>query len=260
MRRKSDLRRSNEQSSRSGISFSAEETRKLALIGGCTLALFGLTRKSKSGLALATMGGLMAYAGSKQQDAARFHAESSFSVNCSPQTAFQFWRNLENLPRFMRHLDSVRDLGNGRSEWAAIGPLDTRVQWTAEIVNERENAFIAWRSLPGSDLHNSGSVEFKPAPGGRGTLVTVRMDYEPAAGAVGKAAAAILGKNPDFAIREDLRRFKALLEAGEIPTTEGQPHGPRSALISALHTAYPEKRKPTEFAVGERQMRRRRAS
>jgi hypothetical protein len=86
------------------------------------------------------------------------------------------------------------------------------------------------------------------------------MEYAPPGGALGKVAAAIFGKDPEFTMREDLRRFKALLEMREIPTTEGQPHGPRSAVISAVHTVYPERRKPTEYSAGERVAAQRRAS
>lgn len=260
MEKQYNLQRSNGRSDGAGLSLNADQTRKIALIGGCTLAVFGLTRKSTSGLALATIGGLMAYSGTKQRQDAQFHAESSFAISCSPETAFRFWRKLENLPLFMRHLDSVKETANGRSEWTAIGPMQTRLHWTAEIVDERENQFISWRSLPGSDLHNSGSVEFKQAPGNRGTIVSVRMYYEPPAGPLGKAVAMLVGKDPNFTVREDMRRFKALLEAGEIPTIEGQPHGSRSAMISAMHRAYPEKRKPSEAYVNEQFAEQRRAS
>jgi uncharacterized membrane protein len=231
------------------------------LIGGGALALYAATRRSKSAVALATAGGLLAYGGSKlQQQLQKFRAQSSFVIDCSPEEAYRFWRNLQNLPLFMRHLESVRVIDERRSEWTAIGPLDTRLRWKAEIVEERENEFIAWRSIPGSEFHNRGSVEFRRAPGNRGTIVTATMEYEPPAGALGKVAAAILGKDPESTMREDLRRFKALIEAGEIPTIEGQTHGPRSALVAAIQNVHPERRKPSEFRVSERMTAERRAS
>lgn len=227
-------------------------------IGGGALAFYAARHRSKSGVAL---GGLLAYGGTKVQGKPRkFRAEASFAINCSAQEAYRFWRDFENLPLFMRHLDSVRSAEDGRTEWTAIGPLDSRLQWKAEIVDDQENQRIAWRSVAGSDFHNRGSVEFRPAPGNRGTIVTAIMEYEPPAGSLGRAAAAVFGKHPEFTIREDLRRFKALMEMGEIPTTEGQPHGPRSAMVSTMHAVYPARRKPSEFEVGEQFTEQRRAS
>jgi uncharacterized membrane protein len=135
----------------------------------------------------------------------------------------------------MSHLESVRVLGDRRSEWVARGPLQTPIKWTAEIVDERENQWVVWRSTPDSLVPNNGSVQFRRAPGNRGTEVTVVMQYIPPAGPGGKAFAALFGKHPWHIIREDLRHFKQLLEAGEIPTTVGQPHGRRSAFIQAKH-------------------------
>jgi uncharacterized membrane protein len=143
------------------------------------------------------------------------------TINRSPQDLFNFWRNLENLPRFMRHLESVQNFGQ-RSHWVARGPLGVRVEWDAEIYRERPNEMIAWRSLEGADVDNTGSVHFTPAPVGRGTEVRVVLKYDPPAGKAGAAVAKLFGKAPEQQIREDLRRFKQLMEAGEVPTTEGQ--------------------------------------
>ncbi|PYP93452.1 MAG: cyclase [Candidatus Angelobacter sp. Gp1-AA117] len=222
------------------------------LAGAGALAVLAATRKSKTGVALALTGGLLAhYFTNGAGTPAKFHAQASFALNTTPDKAYRMWRNFENLPLFMRHLESVTVKGDRRSQWTAIGPLGRQVTWEAEIVDEKNDEWIIWRSLPGSDLSNTGSVEFHTAPGGRGTIVTAVMDYEPPAGAIGRAFATMLGKNPQFALREDLRRFKALLEAGEIPTIEGQPHGPRSTLVKAIHAVYPEKRKPTESTARE---------
>jgi uncharacterized membrane protein len=217
------------------------------LVAGSALAVYGVTRRSKVGLSLAAAGGLMAFRGAKIGAQPReLRAQTSFAVNCSPAEAYQVWRSFENLPLFMRHLESVKSIGDRRYEWTARGPMDVEVRWTAEIVDDHENGRIVWRSLPESDFHISGFVEFRSAPGGRGTIVSVSIQYELPAGPLGKIVAAIFGKDPEFTIREDLRRFKALLEAGEISTTDGQSHGPRSILVAAMHAAYPERRKESE--------------
>lgn len=226
------------------------------LLGGGMLTVYALKRKRP---ALAAAGGLIAYRGMKM-GTTKFHARASFVINCEPETAYRMWRVLENLPIFMRHLEAVREQSDGRSEWTAIGPMNTRIRWRAEITEDRKNEFLAWRSTEDSEFQNWGSVEFRPAPGNRGTIVTAEMEYTPPAGALGKAAAAIFGKDPEFTMREDLRRFKALIEMREIPTTEGQPHGPRSAVVSTIHKVYPEKRKTTEYRAGERVAAQRRAS
>jgi uncharacterized membrane protein len=220
------------------------------LLGGSALAVYAVTRRRPS-IALAAAGGLIAYRGAKMETR-KFRARASFAINCSPETTYQFWRVLENLPIFMRHLESVREQGDGRSEWTAIGPMKTRIRWKAEITEDRANEFLAWRSTEDSDFQHWGSVEFRRAPGNRGTIVTAEMEYAPPAGALGKAALAIFGKDPEFTMREDLRRFKALIEMHEIPTTEGQPHGPRSAVVSAIDAVQAEKRKPSEYQAGER--------
>lgn len=217
-----------------------------AIVGGSALAVLGVTRRSKAGIVMAAAGGALAYGGVRMSPAP-IHAEASFIVNVEPEEAYRFWLNLENLPKFMSHLESVRDLGNGRSEWVARGPMRMNIKWTAEIVDRRENQWLVWRSDPSSTLPNSGSVQFRRATGGRGTAVTVAMQYMPPTGAVGKAVAALFGKHPEHAVREDLRHFKQLIETGEIPTTEGQSHGPRSLKIKAKHAIYEDDRpKPVE--------------
>jgi len=197
------------------------------MIGGSILAVYGITRRSKSGAALAAAGGLLAFNNLRQQTkATKAPAHASFAINCSPQEAYRMWRNFENLPRFMRNLESVKVNGN-ESEWTALGPMEKKLCWKAEIVEDRENERIVWRSLPGADIENRGSIEFRPGTAGRGTIVTVDMFYSPPAGMIGQAVSTLTGKDPSFTVREDLRKFKAILEAGEVPTTMGQPHGPR---------------------------------
>ena len=197
---------------------------------GAAMAAYGLSRRSRGGLVLAAAGGLVAVSNQViQQRGRQFNAKASFVVNTTPEEAYRFWRDFENLPHFMRYLESVRSTGPGETEWVASGPLGQQVRWKALLVEEVDNQRIAWKSTPDSRIKNQGSVDFHREPNGRGTIVTVDMSYEPTAGPVGRAVAAIFGKNPEFTVREDLRRFKALIEAGEVPTTIGQPHGPRGA-------------------------------
>jgi uncharacterized membrane protein len=130
---------------------------------------------------------------------------------------YQFWRTLENLPLFMAHLERVTDLGGGRSHWVARGPAGVRVEWDAEIINDVENQVIAWRSLPGADVDSAGSVNFDAMRAGQSTQVTVRLQYAPPAGRAGGWVATLFGREPSQTIREDLRRLKQLMEAGEVP-------------------------------------------
>jgi uncharacterized membrane protein len=129
---------------------------------------------------------------------------------------YRFWARLENLPRFMRHLITVSDLGGGRSHWAARGPAGVTVEWDAEIINEIPNRVLAWRSLPGGDVTSAGSVTFEPARAERGTQLTVTLQYAPPAGPLGRTVALLFGREPSQTIREDLRTLKQILEAGEV--------------------------------------------
>ncbi|MEH0973130.1 SRPBCC family protein [Micromonospora sp. CPCC 205546] len=151
--------------------------------------------------------------------------EVAVTVNRSPAEAYRFWRDLENLPRFMSHLESVRADDLRRSHWIARGPAGRPVEWDAEIVDDRPNRSIAWRSLPGTRVPNAGRVLFVPAPGDRGTEVRVRLRYAPPAGALGRAVAKLFGEEPEQQVRDDLRRFKQVVETGEVVRSEGSPDG-----------------------------------
>lgn len=198
------------------------------LFGAGAPIVYGLSRRSKSGTVLATAGGVLVFKAAKSQlSSDRSSAKATFLVNSSSQKAYDLWRNFENLPHFMSHLKSVRALDGQRSEWVAFGPMDREVRWTAEITEDRQNERISWRALPGSEIENSGFVEFRPDPQNRGTFVTAQVQYGLPGGPVSVGLATMLGKHPEFVVREDVRRFKALVEAGETPTTVGQTHGPR---------------------------------
>jgi uncharacterized membrane protein len=144
----------------------------------------------------------------------------SIVINSSPEELYQFWRDFENLPRFMHHLESVRVEGEGRSHWVATAPAGTTVEWDAEITEDRPNELIAWRSLEGADVYNRGSVRFERAPGGRGTIVRVEIDYDPPGGRLGAAVAKLFGEEPEQQVGSDLRRFKQVIETGEVVLSE----------------------------------------
>jgi uncharacterized membrane protein len=127
---------------------------------------------------------------------------------------YAFWRDFENLPRFLDHLESVIDVGEGRSHWIARGPAGVHVEWDAELLNEEALVRIAWRSLPNPYVHHAGSVHFRPSPAGHGTEVRVILSYEPPGGKVGASVARLLGATPGRQIQKDLQNLKALLESG----------------------------------------------
>jgi uncharacterized membrane protein len=149
----------------------------------------------------------------------------SIVINSSPEELYQYWRDFENLPRFMHHLESVKVTGEGRSHWVATAPAGTTVEWDAEITEDRPNELIAWRSLEGADVYNSGSVRFERAAGGRGTIVRVEIDYDLPGGGLGAAVAKLFGEEPEQQVGSDLRRFKQVIETGEVVISEGTRRG-----------------------------------
>ncbi len=143
--------------------------------------------------------------------------EESVTINRPVLEVYRFWRNFENLPRFMDHLESVTVSDDTHSHWVAKGPAGTRVEWDAIVHNEVEDELIAWRSLPGAEVNNAGSVHFTPTPEGSGTDVRVVLSYEPPAGKLGAAVAKLLGEEPSQQVADDLRRFKQVLDSGDVP-------------------------------------------
>jgi uncharacterized membrane protein len=140
--------------------------------------------------------------------------EESVVLNRPRGEVYRFWRNLENLPRFMDHLEAVTVLDERRSHWTAKGPAGSRVEWDAEIHNEIPNELIAWRSLEGSEVDNAGSVHFVPTENGD-TEVRVVLRYDPPAGKLGATVARLFGEDPSRQVADDLRRLKQVVEAGE---------------------------------------------
>lgn len=208
----------------------------LALGSGALLLLVGASRRSIVGALLAASSAPLLYRGitghwptlgngSTQSDSTKtalggdcgMHVRESIRLEVPLPEVYVFWRRLENLPRFMTHLDRVTEISDGKSHWVAVGPAGLDVEWDAEIINEVENKLIAWRSLPGSDVVTAGSVNFDAARAGRSTQVSVHLQYAPPAGKAGALIASLFGREPSQTIREDLRHFKQLLEAGETP-------------------------------------------
>jgi len=154
------------------------------------------------------------------------HVEEAVTVQAPAGQVYTFWRDFNNLAKFMKHVKSVEVLDEKKSHWVVEGPAGKNVEWDAEIINEEEGKLISWKSLPGAEVDNTGTVQFREAPAGRGTEVRVTMEYLPPAGKLGLAIAKVFGKTPGAEVRDDLRRLRQIIETGEVPTTEGQPRGP----------------------------------
>jgi uncharacterized membrane protein len=148
-----------------------------------------------------------------------------FTLTPPPDVLFRFWRGFSEFPRFMRHVRKVEELDDRRSHWVVDGPGGRTYEWNSEIVEEIPDRLIRWRTVGDADVRHGGRVEFRPATGGRGTVAEVRLSFEPPGGDAGASLAKLLGDDPEAGIREDLRRFKRLVETGEIPTTVGQSSG-----------------------------------
>lgn len=166
------------------------------------------------------------------------HVEKTFAVNRPARDCYDRWRRFEELPRFMKHVESVTVGGPGLTHWVATAPGGATVEWDAEITNDQPGRLLAWRSLEDSDVDHSGVVRFDPGPDERSAIVRVEMHYKPPAGRIGAAIARLFGEEPSQTIEEDLRRFKRMMETGEIPTTEGQAAGRRSALFRLLRKGH----------------------
>lgn len=221
--------------------------RWVSVLSGGGLVLAGLaTRRPLMGILTALTGGALVYRGATGHcpmygtlgiDTAHhkgstavpaqqgYKVEESLTIARPRDELYRYWRDLQNLPRTMRHIKSVEPLDERRSRWTALGPMDMEVQWEAEIFNERENEMIAWRSVEEGDVQTAGSVHFEALPHDRGTRLRVSMKYNPPAGKLGANLATLLGQSVESEIREDLRRFKSTMEAGEVATTGGQPTG-----------------------------------
>lgn len=201
-----------------------------------------------SGVALAGIGGLDLYAAlrttgngnGRHAGGARHRTlQAAVTVRCPPEKAYRFWRDLENLPTFMYHLQSVTCRADGESHWVANAPAGQTVEWDAQITEDDPNKRIAWQSLPGSVVENGGSVEFTPTARGDGTEVRVRIGYYIPGGVLAKAAATLFGESPEQQVNDDLRRFKQIVETGEVLRSDGSPEGTSAARQLHQHSAQP---------------------
>ena len=219
-----------------------KKERAVSLAGGAALALFGLSKRSKGGALLALLGGVLALRGATghchakaamdkkggESDIGDEHEKSKeapghngilvtkqVTIDKSPDELYAFWRKLENLPQFMQHLESVEETGEKTSHWVAKAPLNNSVSWDAEIIRDEPGHLLEWRSIEGSTIPNSGSVRFV-AVEDRGTEVKVNIEYQPPLGALGAAVAKLFGEEPQIQVDDDLKRFKQLMETGEI--------------------------------------------
>ncbi len=215
--------------------------RWVSTVGGSALTVYGMKNRS---LVWTLVGGILVYRGlsghcyvyealnintmgngQSRSEQRAIEIETAITINREPEELYQYWRTFENLPHFMKHIDDVTIQDDTHSHWRIKMPAETRLEWDAEITQDRKNEMIAWQSLPNADVDNHGSVRFIPAPGGRGTRVHVDMSYKPPAGAVGHTLAKLFNVVTAQQVKEDLRRFKSLMETGEIPTITGQPSG-----------------------------------
>jgi uncharacterized membrane protein len=216
-------------------------------VAAATAAVAGLAILDT--LAGLKLGGTAADATSLRARRERASAKAkAITVNCSPEEAYRFWRDLSNLPRFMAHLESVRMIDERRSHWVAKAPAGTTVEWDAEIIDDRPNEFFAWRASAGAKVVSHGTVRFQRAPGGRGTEVLVEIRHEAPGGAFGSVIAKVFGEAVGLHVASDLRRFKQLMETGEIVKSD-------SSIYPGPHPAQPPAR-----LEGPRQARRDRPS
>jgi uncharacterized membrane protein len=227
----------------------AQIERAGSLAVATTLMLYGVSRRSTAGIGIAIAALPLIYFGALGQwpaalsrfgelkdgqddTRARLSGERGVIVHEAVRLerpiaeVYQFWRRLEHLPRFMAYLSTVTESDDHRSHWVARGPGGVLVEWDAEIINEVENQVIGWQSLPGGDVTVAGSVNFDTVRGGQSTQVTVRLQYAPPAGRVGSFVSMLAGREPAQTVREDLRRLKQILEAGELA------QAPRSESMS----------------------------
>ena len=203
-----------------------------SIAGGAGLLLYGLSRRSLGGIAVAVLGGALIHRGATGHcalyrslgiNSRQLNTETgvpgnkgikvtkTITIDRAPIDVYRFWRNLENLPRFMEHVQSVREIDERRSHWIVKGPAGADVEWTAQILTDRESELISWESLPGAEVQNAGSVRFQPLNGGASTEVKVSLQYLPPAGVVGAAVAKLFGEAPDQQLDADLARFKELM-------------------------------------------------
>jgi uncharacterized membrane protein len=224
-----------QETSKHGNGSMTDKEKWASIIGGGAMVLGGLQQRSLRGVLMAIAGGSMIYHGTTSEKSITetvsdavganksIKVEKTVTINKPAEELYSYWHNFENLPTFMKHLKSVTVIDEGRSHWVTSVPMGQSVEWDAEIIKDEPNHLIAWASVEGADVDNSGFVRFQPAPVDRGTEVKVVIEYAPPGGALTAVLAKLFGEAPEQQIGDELSRFKQLMEAGEIATTEGQP-------------------------------------
>jgi uncharacterized membrane protein len=214
-----------------------------SLGAGCALTAFGLRHGKLTGLLAGGVGACLLYRGMtghchtyealgidtadhKERTSVPAQQgvkiERSMTINRPASELYAFWRQFENLPRVLRHLKAVRVDDAKRSHWTARGPFDMAIEWDAELINERTDELIAWRSLPGGDIETAGSIRFRPLGQGQGTEVDISLKYNPPAGQLGATLASWLGADLEQMLADDLEVFKQTMEWGPALTSKRQ--------------------------------------
>ncbi|MCP2014711.1 putative membrane protein [Deinococcus sp. HSC-46F16] len=208
----------------------SQQQRRVTLILGGVLLTLGLRRVSFGGVALALAGGALLYrqlamrSGRAGAEAQMAEVARSITIGKPAEELYRFWRQGGHLPRVMEHFAEVTETNQDRAHWTVRVPGGRRLSWDTQVVEHRPGELVSWQSLPGTELPNRGEVRFRPAPGDRGTEVTLRLHFQPPGGALGAAAAkALNGLGPSVLVGDALRRFKSLVETGEIPTLDRNP-------------------------------------
>lgn len=212
-----------------------ETERYGSILGGAALLLSGLTRRGPGAVVMGALGALLVQRGVTGQcalyqglgvsgaksersgvpDNVGINLSHSIVIKRPREEIYAFWRHLPNLSRVMKHVERIDQHDERRSHWVIRTPRGQRVEWDAMIINEHPNEMIAWESLPGADVENAGSVRFEPEPHGQGTIVCVKLEYNPPGGLLGRLMAVIVGERASQEIKEDLVQLKALMESGE---------------------------------------------
>lgn len=223
---------------RNGVEMLLSERGLYSLAGAGLMALSLSSRSTLGKLALGTAGAALAYLALKGEnpvapalkiettdESGEVLIREAVTIGKPAEGLYAVWRDLPNLPRLMSNVEKVEVLSDTRSRWTVKAPLGQSVSWEAELTAQEPGKRLAWQSVAGSTIDNSGEVLFRPAPGNRGTEVVVRLTYKPPLGTTGAVVARVLGKEPAQQIRDDLARFKAEQELGYAPTTNGQTSG-----------------------------------
>lgn len=212
-----------------------------SILGGLSLILAGFARRGSSGVLMGVLGALLVrrgitgqcalyqslgVSGAKSErpgvpDNVGMKLEQSIVINRPREEIYAFWRHLPNLALVMKHIERINLLDERRSHWVVLTPRGRRVEWDAVIINEHPNEMIAWESLPGAKIENAGTVRFEPEPHGKGTVVRVKLEYNPPGGLLGRLTGSLFGERAALEIKEDLAQFKKMMESGEMAEKQG---------------------------------------